>query len=260
MMERKIGSAALSLAVGIFLAVPAAAEGPHRPIPATIGTAATPPNDLAIAAKVLRDAAAARNVDGVAAMIVERPTLISSGLTVDVPRRTEKRGPWRDARAGLAEIGASFREGDVVAPGTVDLSELDLDSLFEAIVTAIDEAEWGRDPLVDGAICTQGAARWKPATGDGVAGTRGWWVDAPTAVKASADPGAKTLATLKPGFLHLQGFVDDPVEGWAAVRLPSGATGVVEERALHPAVARAVCFGTVGPGDWRVVAFSAVGL
>lgn len=237
-------------------------EGPYRPIPVEVGAAATPPDALAVAARVLRDAAAARNVEGVAAMMIERPLLVSSGLTVDTPRSVERKGPRRSARAALADLGAAFREGDVVAPGTaaIDLTELDLDGLLTMIVAAVDEARWGRDPLVGDALCTYRGARWKPASAVGVAGSMGYRVDAPTAVHRSADPGAKTVATLKPGFLYLQGFVDDTVEGWRAIRLPTGGVGVVPEDEARTAVERGLCFTEVAPGDWRVSAFSAVGL
>lgn len=254
------GVAIALLATGTAGAV-SAEEAPYRPIPVVVGAAATPPNDLAIAARVLRDAAASRNVEGVGAMLVARPLLVSSGITVDTPRTVERKGPYRSARAALADLGAAFREGDVLAPGAgLDLSELDLDGLLTMIVAAVDEAEWGRDPLVEGAVCTYRGGRWKPASAEGVAGSMGYRVDAPTGVRRSADPGARTVATLKPGFLYLQGFVDDTVEGWRPIRLPTGGVGVVAEGELRAAGARGLCFTEVAPGDWRVSAFSAVGL
>lgn len=252
--------------VACLLVGPVAAKDddkPYAPIPAEIGKAVAPPNDLLIAAKVARDAAAARNGEAVFAMIADEVTLVNSGITADAPRSIEKKGPFKDADDAFSTIGGMFQEGDIVAMAKASGKKLNLGTLYaedtmRVIASSIDEADWGRDPLVKGGFCTYRAARWDPkaskAAGGG--GSRGFWVEAPTKVYKSADPGAKPVATLKPGHLYLQGFMDGLPEEWNAVRLPGGGVGAVQEKALKNPTPWGICFLPNTDGGWLISAFA----
>lgn len=232
---------------------------PYAPIPVEIGLAVAPPNDLLIAAKVLRDAAEAGNGEAVYSMIADEVTMISAGITVNVGRTVEKKGPFVDAEAAAEAIGPAFQEGDLPSPGgKVDLGAVHLQRALDVIVQAIDGADWGRDPLVKGGFCTYRGARWDAKAGEkaGGSGSRAYWVGAPTKVFKSADPGAAVAATLKPGFLYLQGFMDGLPEGWLPVHLPGGGVGAVPEAALKNPVPWGICFLPSVEGGWLISAFS----
>lgn len=236
---------------------------PYAPIPADIGKAVAPPNDLLIAAKVVRDAAAAGNAEAVFAMIADEVTLVQSGITVDAKRSIEKKGPFKDADEAFSAIGPAYQEGDIVGMAKASGKALNLGALYatdtmRVIASSIDDADWGRDPLVKGGFCTYRGARWATAAAEktGGTGSRGYFVAAPTKVFASADPGAATVATLKPGALYLQGFMDGLPEGWSAVRLPGGGVGAVPEKALRDPARWGICFLPNAEGGWLISAFA----
>lgn len=251
---------------GCLLAAPtlaAADDQRYAPIPVEIGKPVAPPNDLLIAAKVMRDAAAARDAEAVFAMIADEVTLVHAGITVTSKRSIEKKGPFRDADEAFSTIGPAFQEGDIVGMAKAsgkkpDLSALYADDTMRVIASSIDGAEWGRDPLVKGGFCTYRGARWDAEAGEkaGGSGSRGYWVAAPTKTFASAAPGAAARATLKPGFLYLEGFMDDLPEGWRAVRLPGGGVGAAPDAALKDPTPWGVCFLPNAAGGWLLSAFA----
>lgn len=248
------------LAAGLAAPAAAADDKPYAPVPVEIGTAVAPSNALLIAAKLVRDAAEQRNAEGVFSMLADEVTVVRAGITVASTRSAEKKGPFKDAGEAFSTIGALFQEGDIPASGrTVDMGALYADSSMEVIVTAVDGADWGRDPLVKGGVCTYRGARWDRKAGekaDRGTGSRGAYVLAPTKAFKSADPGAKAVATLKPGVLYLQGFMDDLPEDWSAVRLPGGGVGAVPQADLKNPVPWGVCFLPDGKGSWLVSAFA----
>lgn len=264
--DRAVRLPLLAAALAALLVAPASAEDenrPYAPIPAEIGKAVAPSNELLIAAKVARDAAVARNGEAIFAMIADEVTLVNSGITVTAARSIEKKGPFKDADDAFSTIGGMFQEGDIVAMAKASGKKLNLGSLYaedtmRVIASSIDEADWGRDPLVKGGFCTYRAARWDPKAAEKAraSGSRGYWVDAPTKAFGSAAPGARTVATLKPGHLYLQGFMDDLPEGWRAVRLPGGGVGAVPEKDLKDPTPWGICFLPNVDGGWLISAFA----
>lgn len=249
------------IALALISAVPALAESdpPYRPIPAEIGAALTPPPDLLVAAKVLQDAAGGQNVEAVVAMMVAKPLMVSSGITVGSRRVAAARGPWSDATSALADIGSFYQEGDIAASGRkIDFTELYVGNALSVIAQSLEEPNWGRDPLVADAICTYRGARWNADAGrrSGSRESRGFWVERAAPAKASADPDAETLAVLKPGFLYLEGFLDGLPEEMRGLRLPKGGVGAVDMASVRDATQWGICLKKFGIEDWRIVAFS----
>lgn len=232
---------------------------PYRAIPAEIGASVVPSDDLVAAAQKLVATAAAHDVAGVVAMMVERPLLVSSGITVGVQRQTAAKGPWGDAASALADIGSYYQEGDIVASGrSIDFTELYVGNTLGVIVQSLVEPDWGRDPLVADAVCTYRGARWKAADGraTGSAESRGFWVERAIPARRSGDPTSAKLATLKPGRIYLEGSLHGLPEEMRGIRLPAGGVGAVEMTALRDATQWGICLRRIAPDDWRIVAFS----
>lgn len=232
---------------------------PYAAIPVEVGKAIVPTPDLLAAAKALREAAAARDVEAVFAMVADEVTIASSGITVGSKRSIAKTGPFADGKEVLSEIGGHFQEGDLLAGGRkVDLTAAHVDSALRVIVSSIDGADWGRDPLVKGGFCTYRGARWSADAGEkaGASGSRGFYVLGPTKALKSSAKGAATVATLKPGFLYVHGFMDGLADGWSAVRLPTGGVGAVPEKTLKDPVPWGLCFLPNVDGGWLVSAFA----
>jgi hypothetical protein len=232
---------------------------PYRPIPARIGAPATPPPDLLEAVKTLREAADGRDIDAVAAMFADRPLMVSSGIAVGTSRSAKPLGPWADASSALADVGSYFQEGDIAASGRkVDFTELYVGNTLGLIANSLEEPNWGRDPLVADAICTYRGARWTVPSARSAPGadiSRAFWVERPTPAKASAAPDAGTVATLKPGYLYLEGYLDGLPEEMRGLRLPKGGVGAVDLSAVRDATQWGICLKKVGNG-WRIAAFS----
>jgi hypothetical protein len=234
---------------------------PYRPIPAEIGAAVTPSPDLLATAARLRAAAVAKNAEATVALLAPRLIFVSSGITVDVPRRAETRAAGKTPEQTLAAIGSQYEEGDLPPPGRADRRPSASDHAFTMIVAMLDEADWGRDPLLPGSICTHRGARWSAGAGAKIgAGVAGLWVGEPTEARASAAEGAEIVARLEPNRIHLRGYLDEPVEGWAAVRLPKGGVGAVPEAKLHSAQTSGICFAAKKGGGWAVSGFASARL
>ena len=242
---------------------PAAARAddarPYRPVPAEVGAALVPPPDLVAAARQLHAAAGARDAEAVFAQVAAKVSLITSGISLGARRRVEALGPWPDAAAALADIGAAFQEGELPPGGRTDAAAEARAQAFEAIATATENPEWGRDPLVKGGYCTYRGLRWDAAAGARIdAGSGGLHAPAVARVHASATAGAAEIGRLEPGRIYLQGDMDDLPEDWRAVRLSTGRVGAVRDAQVRAPATVGLCFVRQGAGGWRVTAFSSV--
>ncbi|MFG1363191.1 hypothetical protein [Xanthobacter versatilis] len=229
---------------------------PYRPLTAEVGAALTPPADLLDAAKQLRAATIAKDTRAVFAMMGDKVTIISSGLTPAARRDAERKGPWSHAEAALAEIGGYFMEGDLPVGGTVDPAAR-ITQVLEMIADATEQPEWGRDPLVKGGFCTYRGVRWDAGAGATIdSGSRGIYVPAPTPVRDSAAAKAAVIGTLKPGHIYLQDELDGLPDGWRGVRLPSGRVGAVRDAQVRDPAVWGLCFLRNAKGGWSIAAFS----
>ena len=219
----------LALPFAAATAVLAAAK-PYTPLAAEIGAGGPPPADLVARAKAIAEAVAAGSAEEVFAFVADRPTIMMSGITLGVPRRAEKKGPFRDATAALAEIGLAYTEGEPVLPDgkTIDMTPSRVRTAIETIGERLAEATWGRDPLVPGAWCTSRGVRWdaKTAKTVGLGDDRGVYVTEKVPARASADATAKVVATLTPGLLYRLRQSDEE-NGFSSIVLPNGRIGWV---------------------------------
>ncbi|NLH83612.1 MAG: hypothetical protein GX458_22620 [Phyllobacteriaceae bacterium] len=255
-------TAAFGLVVGVVAASGAArAEddvSPYRPLRAETGAAVVPSPDLAETVERLRAAAAAKDVDAVGALFAARLTFVVSGITLDVPRSVERRPARTSAKDVLADVASLHEEGDLPARGApVPPRPSATEVALRVILDDLEEADWGRDPLVPGAVCTYRGARWsaREARVRG-SGEAGFWVTAPTEVRAAAED-AETVARLVPGRIYFQGYLDTPTEGWRGIRLPAGGVGAVPDAKLHPTRVGGLCFSAKTGGGWIVSTFTA---
>lgn len=248
------------LGLALALGAPGVAQGAegraYDPLPATVGAAVQPPADLLKAARALHAAATAEDAPAVFALLGEKVTRITSGLTVGVRRRVETAGPWPGAAAALDAIGGAVMEGDVPPGGHRDpLAARRAAFAFMAEATAA--PEWARDPLVADAACTYRGVRWSADAGAKIdAGTGGLHVPAATPVHAAGARGAPVIGTLKPGRIYLQAHMDGLPDGWRGVRLGSGRVGAVREGDVRNPAASGLCFRRGADGRWRVVAIA----
>lgn len=262
--DRRVAAAA---AFGLFVGVVAASGAaraeddvsPYRPIRVETGAAVVPSPDLTETVERLRAAATAKDVDAVGALFSARLTFVVSGITLDVPRSVERRPAWTSAKDALADVASLHEEGDLPARGApVPPRPPATEVALRVILGDLEEADWGRDPLVPGAVCTYRGARWSErearARGSGEAG---FWVTAPTEVRAAAAEEAETVARLVPGRIYFQGSLDTPTEGWQGIRLPAGGVGAVPDAKLHPTRVGGLCFSAKTGGGWVVSTFTA---
>ncbi len=254
----------LALRLALLLALTAAAapgaladETPYRPLPAEIGAGGPPPADLVARAKAVAEAVAAGSAEEVFAFLADRPAIITSGITLGVARRIEKKGPYADATKALAEIGLAYTEGEPVAAGgkPLDMTASRVKTAMETIGDRLRDAKWGRDPLVPGAWCTARGARWdaRAAKKAGLGEDRGAYVTETVAARASPDAAAKVVATLKPGVL-LRLHQSDEENGFAGLVLPNGSIGWVRAEKVGDPMPWAVCFEK-GPAGWILTTF-----
>ncbi|MFG1479786.1 hypothetical protein V5F53_14170 [Xanthobacter sp. V4C-4] len=244
------------LAGGLVGAVGAGARA-YRPVTAEVGAPVAPPPDLIATVRQLHAAASARDAQAVFALIADRISVVTSGLTPAARRDLETKGPWPDADTALEAIGGAVLEGDVPSAGTPMPVTRAAAQAFETLAAASAHPEWGRDPLLKGAICTYRGLRWEAAAGARIDdGSRGLHAPAAAPVHASAAPAAPVIGTLKPGLIYLQGEMDDLPEGWRGVRLPSGRVGAVRETDVRDPAAWGLCFRRTPEGRWLVSAVS----
>lgn len=245
------------LAVVLASLAPALAETPYTPLAAEVGAGGPPPADLVERAKAVAEAVAAGSADEVFAFVADRPTFVTSGITLGVARRIEKKGPYRDASTALAEIGLAFTEGEPVAPSgqKIDLTASRAKTAMRTIGERLAEAKWGRDPLVPGAWCTSRGVRWdaRAAKKAGLGEDRGAYVTEKVEARSAADVAAKVTATLKPGVLHRL-HQSDEENGFAGLVLPNGAIGWVPAEKVGDPTPWGLCFEK-GPAGWMLTTF-----
>lgn len=254
----------LALRFAVLLALPLVAatsatakEKPYRPLPAEIGAGGPPPAEVLERAKALAVAAEAGSADEVFAFMADRPTIISSGITLGVARRIEKTGPFTDGSAALAEIGGNYMEGDMFGPGgtPADRTKARVAQAMRTIGEVLASAKWGRDPLVPRAWCTSRGARWdaEAAKKAGLDGERGVFVTAKVAARAAADGAAKVVATVTPGVLY-RSFQVDEENGFSGIVLPDGAIGWVAADKVGDPMPWGLCFEK-RPAGWILTTF-----
>jgi hypothetical protein len=245
-------------------AAPAAAPAAGS-LAVTVAPAIVPAADLLATAKRLRDAAAAKDGEAVAALIADEVTVVTMSIDLGSAPQVTKEGPYTAAADLLAVVGRAAGVGDV-APGTpkAKIDERLQASAFDHIVASVDHADWGRDPRVKGGFCTHRGRTWnatavKAAAKAGGA-VEGGTVAKPIPARASAAAKAAVVATLAHGRLHLVASGTDAPAGWRAVRLATGKIGFVESAALTPPTTSGICFLPNVDGGWLMSAVSGVGL
>lgn len=242
---------------------------PYAPLPLAPPEAVVPPADLIEAATALL--VASRNDDraAIAARLAPQLTLIDGALELGLPRRTETIGPFKrvdEALVALADnIGGTYEQpfdGSDVTPFAV-AAELDF------IISAITDGQaWGRDPLLDGAICTyafrvfdRGAVA---ALGEqlDIQTSSFFFVEAPTAVLSKPRSDAAVAATLEPDLLYALDYDTDAPGSWIAVHLPEGGSGFLdfETTVISKPYASGICFTRDASGSWKMSAQTATNL
>ena len=253
-----------ALRFAVFLALsaaattgPLAAEKPYKPLPAEIGAGGPPPADLVERAQAVADAVAAGSAEEVFAFLSDRPTVVSSGITLAVARRVEKKGPFKDATSALAAIGLTYTEGEPVLPGgkAADMTASRVKTAMETIGDLLAAAKWGRDPLVPGAWCTSRGVRWdaKAAAKAGLGEGRGVYVTEKIAARAEPDAATKVVATLTPGMLYRLDQSDEE-NGFSSIFLPNGKIGWVPMEKTGNPTTWSLCFEK-GPAGWILTTF-----
>lgn len=270
-MARQSAKLVAILIGGGLMAGPASAvekvrSKPYVPVAVEVAKAVTPAPDLLTFAKSLRAAAAAKDVEAVAAMIADEVTVVSSAIDLGTPKSMKKEGPVTDP-AALVRIVGNNSGGDWDLPKGVSAAEADkivFGFAFSHIVEAIDGAEWGRDPLVKGGFCTYRARSWnaeavKKQAMDG-GGIGGGTVAKPTPVKAKPVVSAGVVETLQPGRLYLSADAVEAPDGWHVVRLPGGGVGYLGGGRLDAPTRSGICFLPNVDGGWLMSAVAGVGL
>mgnify|MGYP001765853558 CR=1 FL=1 len=245
---------------------PVEAKPAGGPLSVTVAPALVPAPDLVATAKKLRDAAAARDGEGVAALIADEVTVVSMSIDLASEPQVSKEGPYTAPADLLAVVGRNSGGGGDIPPNTPKAKVDERLQLlaYGHIVAAVDSAEWGRDPRVKGGFCTYRGRTWNAAAVKAAAksagAVTGGTVAKPTPARAKADPKAGTVATLAPGRLHLQASdVEAPV-GWRAIRMSTGKVGFVVTEALRVPTTSGICFLPNVDGGWLMSAVTGVGL
>ena len=246
-------------------AKPAGAVVGSGPLAVTVAPAIVPAPDLLAMAKTLRDAAAARDAEAVAALIADEVTVVAMSIDLASAPQVSKEGPYTAAADLLAVVGRNSGGGVDIPPDTPKAKVEERLRLlaFGHIVAAIDGADWGRDPRVKGGFCTYRGRSWNAAavkaatkqTGAVTGGT----VAKPTPARRAADSKAAVVATLAPGRLHFEASAVDAPTGWRAIRLSTGTIGFVETGALRVPTTSGICFLPNVDGGWLMSAVSGVG-
>lgn len=256
-LSSKIAVTMLATTAMLLAVAPAGAEGAVRSMPAATGKSVAPPAGLAETAGRLRAAAAAKDADAVFALIADDVTFVSSGITLGVARRVEKKS-FTDADTALAAIGGAFTEGEIALPAGKRLEPQDLKkgaiaTALKSVAEILGEPRWGRDPLVVGGYCTAPGAKWdaEAAKKAGIGGSRGVFVTAETKLFAEASNGAKVVGKLVPERIYVdEGARDD---GWTQIGAAKGTVWAAPE-SVAGAMAWGLCFLPDGQGGWLMSA------
>ncbi|RUT30103.1 hypothetical protein EMQ25_12305 [Arsenicitalea aurantiaca] len=258
------------LALGLLaLTLPVFAGEPYEPVPLAPAETVTPPEALIAAATALFRAAEAGDGDALAGLIAEAPLLIDGALELAIPRRAERIGPFDgiDARlAALADnIGGSYErpfDGSDTTPYAV---RAELEFIMGALS---DDNDWGRDPLLAGAICSYGYRTFPVAAVAALAGRLGiqssgfFFVSAPADLRAAPAADREVIGALLPDRLYALNYDAPARSPWIGVHLPGGGTGFIsfDETPLEKPYASGICFEEGPEGQWRMTAQTATNL
>lgn len=136
-------------------------------------------------------------------------------------------------------------------------------SKFSAIVQSLsDDQSWGRDPMIQGAICSyayrsfdvEGIKKLSDETG--VSSSSFVYVEVPTELKAAASYDAPVVGTLETDLLYALDYDTNAPGRWMAIYLPDGSSGFVnfDKVELQKPYAGGVCFEKNSDGHWVMVA------
>ncbi len=232
----------------------------------TVAPAVVPAADLLATAKALRDAAAAKDGEAVAALIADEVTVVSMSIDLASEPRVSREGPYTAAADLLAVVGRNAGGGGDIPPGTPKpkMDEMVQMLAFQHIVAAVDGADWGRDPRVKGGFCTYRGRSWSAAAVRAAAkreGTvTGGLVAKPTPMRSAANATAGFVGTLAPGQLYLEASGVAAPDGWRPVRSSTGKVGFVETEAMRVPTTPGICFLPNVDGGWLMSAVTGVGL
>ncbi len=254
----------LRLAAGLaalLIAVPALAGEPYVPPTVTGAGRVEAPPDLLADIETLRAAVTARDVAAVAPVIGSTVTVLNGAIDMNVKRRAEVLGPFKDARAALMELGQNTG-GDWYVPDGADPGDVLVEQALEFWGWMLDDGiEWGLDPLAPNAVCTYEAQVFDP---DEVARI-GAQLDVATASFVMVDtrtpalklPGLRAvIGTFDPGKLYALDYDTDAPDGGMAVHLPDGGEGFLtfpEDGMVKPYMV-GLCFEKGSAGRWQVTA------
>jgi hypothetical protein len=239
---------------------------PYAPPPLAPAEAVVPPADLIEAASALLGASRSDDRAAIAARLAPRLTLVDGALELGLPRRTEMIGPFTrvdEALVALADnIGGIYEQpfdGSDVTPFAV-AAELDF------IISAITDGQpWGRDPLLEDAICTY-AYRVFDQEAIAALGERldiqtssFFFVEAPTTALLQPRSDATVAARLQPDLLFALDYDTDAPGGWIAVHLPEGGSGFLnfESVVMGKPYASGICFTRDASASWKMSAQTA---
>ena len=269
--EVSVGKPAAAGKTGAVIGKPAApAKKPAtkldpRGVAVVTAPAIVPAADLLATAKRLRDAAAAKDGEAVAALIADEVTVVSSSLDLAAAPSVTREGPYTEAADLLAVVGRNAGGGGDVPPGTPKavVDERLQARAFAHIVASIDAADWGRDPRVKGGFCTHRGRTWNAAAvrilAKGPGAVTGGTVAKAVPVRTAGHSNAGFAGTLAPGLLYLEASEIESPEGWRAVRLPTGRVGFVEGDVLRTPTTSGICFLPNVDGGWLMSAVVGVG-
>lgn len=266
-LKARAGLLAGLVLLGLGLAAPAEAGGSYVPPVLKPAETVTPEAamlaDLSAFAKALRAGDAA----GVAAGLA--PVIETVGASLDLAggRGRDKVGPVKDKTDLLVLLG-NHTGGDWDVPPGADLTTFLLKMERDFILQSLAEGEWGRDPMVKGAVCTYAYRDFDPkavaraAKALGVEGSSFVFVDTAVTLLASPDAKAVKAAELQPDRLYARDYDTETPQGWTAFHLPDGGTGFVADTAVttqSPNVS-GLCFRKGQDGHWVLAAQVSTGL
>lgn len=262
------------LAIPVFLgialpAVPAASGEPYSPLPLAPADAVTPPPALVRAASSFLQAVQLGDVDAIAAGLARRLTLVDGALELGLPRRVEHIGPFDtldEALTALANnIGGTYEQpfdGSDITPYATKAER-------EFIVGALTDGQpWGRDPLLNDAICTYAYRTFDTgavtALGERLETQTSsfFFVEQPTAVLVRPETNAPIAAMLEPDVLYGLDYDTDALGRWIAIHLPEGGSGFLnfEKTEFSKPYASGICFSPEADGRWVMSAQTATNL
>jgi hypothetical protein len=249
--------------------LPTISGEPYPPLPLAPASAVTPPPELVRAATAFLDAVRRGDREAIAAGLAPRLTLVDGALELGLPRRTERIGPFETVEQALValsdNIGGIYErpfDGSDVTPHATKAER-------EFIVGALTDGQpWGRDPLLDDAICTYAYRSFDTAAVTALGeklDTRTssfFFVETATPVLARAEAGAEVIATLEPDRLYGLDYKTDAPSYWIAVHLPAGGSGFLsfENTELGKPYASGICFSPDADGRWMMSAQTATNL